>query len=170
MSDPKGTSFYHVVALVSFVGLLAGFIGGFIILFWESVHWLKFGVWPNLVVMDALRALDISHPAVKWVGVQKLIDSIIDDCPLSLGLMVLGVMLGWIWDTVRRELDLPLPARSPASAFASLPPRPVLRPAPCTGSRMAGSFTSRRRSATATCSAPCGNGSWPLLQQRASSS
>jgi len=27
----------------------------------ERVHWLKFDVWPNLVVMDALRALDISQ-------------------------------------------------------------------------------------------------------------
>ena len=97
--------FYLVVVIVSYIGAFAGLFGGFIILLWQSVRWLKVGVWHNLVVMDALRDLEISPPAVGWVGVQRLINPIVEHCPLSIAVFVLGAMLAWICDAAWRELN-----------------------------------------------------------------
>lgn len=54
----------------------------------QSYAWLRFGEWPKITPGTFLA----SEPTLSWVGVQKAVDWIYWDCPLSPALFCFGLL------------------------------------------------------------------------------
>jgi hypothetical protein len=68
----------------------------------QCYDWLKYGKWVPREFREALVEFDLPWPQVKWIGMQKIIDAVLEvvlAAPLSLGLMLSGLILfsGVLW-------------------------------------------------------------------------
>ena len=71
-------------ALSFFIGLpmALGILSAPLILFIQTLQWLKTSVWPPMPVSKAFAYFDISPPQTDWLGLQQVFDYLLDS-PLS---------------------------------------------------------------------------------------
>jgi hypothetical protein len=81
-------------------------LAGAAVLTMQALGWLKFGVWGPVSVADALYRFDIPYPVQNLIGLQKIIDWMLD-LPVSLVLMLLGVVIA-IMSEAYRETVAPI--------------------------------------------------------------
>lgn len=85
-----------MAAFLYLIGIISGG-GGIVIalgiLSWQSVIWLKEGLWPLLTVQDGFNYYQVDPPSSQWVGLEKIILGTLE-FPLSVGVFVVGVSLG----------------------------------------------------------------------------
>lgn len=62
---------------------------------WQSLRWLQSGVWPKLAWSDGLAMLGIDHPRAAWVGVDRMIDWVLD-LPLTILPIAAALLLAWL--------------------------------------------------------------------------
>lgn len=62
---------------------------------WQCYEWLRFGEWPSLTVLSVLAWSKIRAPHTEWIGVQKMIDWVLQ-WPASVPSFIFGAILtGW---------------------------------------------------------------------------
>ena len=72
------------------------------ILVWQAYVWLRYGHWQPIVIRDAFAYFDVGIPYIKWVGVQRMVDSVLE-WPLSVTTFVaaifltIGSMIAAVW-------------------------------------------------------------------------
>jgi len=76
----------------------APFLAAPAVIVWQVYTWLKTGEWTSLTGFSGLSLLDMPHPEVSWVGIQKIIDHILN-WPLSFLLFIIA--LAWAFSVVR---------------------------------------------------------------------
>lgn len=79
---------------VFFLGGIAGTIGGFIVIFYQSLMFLQNDVWNSYSLLTALNRGPSSLADVMTAS-PGLAD-ILDKCPLSAALIAFGLVLLWI--------------------------------------------------------------------------
>ena len=79
-------------AIASMLGA-GGFLLALAIVGWQTIQWLKVGAWSPLAVNDALVLLGIARPTFPWLGLQTLADSLVYECPLSLGIFAAALSI-----------------------------------------------------------------------------
>ena len=67
----KKVSFYILVWLA--LAAIAVFVSPFIIVGWQALHWLQYGIWEPWPVWRALVYFEWNPPDFQWVGVQIII-------------------------------------------------------------------------------------------------
>lgn len=72
------------------IAFFAALASPLFILAWQSLHWLKFGVWEPWSVWRAASYLGWRPPEVEWIGVQKVLWWLLE-LPLSLAIPLLAV-------------------------------------------------------------------------------
>jgi len=87
-------------------------LAGGLILGWQCLHWLKFGLWHEVNLEDALFYL-FGYPLflhTGWLGLDRIGQWLVDYLPLALWLFILlpiiwiavwRLILRWIFDLVR---------------------------------------------------------------------
>lgn len=75
--------------------LFALFAGCPVFLIYQTVQWLKLGVWPALTIRTWLEWADVEIPRLTWVGAQRLFDLGLG-VPLWLACPVLGGLLFYL--------------------------------------------------------------------------
>ena len=66
-----------------------------LIVAWQSIHWLEYGVWVPMTLHRSLQLVEIPNISFEWRGVQQIWD-VIDECPVSLYLFGVGLVLNFI--------------------------------------------------------------------------
>nr|WP_312296111.1 hypothetical protein [Brevundimonas diminuta] len=74
------------------IALFVAFASPFFILAWQSLHWLKFGVWEPWSVWRGVGYLGWSPPEMEWIGAKKVLWWLLD-LPLSLAIPLLAMAL-----------------------------------------------------------------------------
>jgi len=89
---------------LSFACGAAGFLTAAVILFFQIVQWLKLGAWIPATVWDAFVHFGWDYPFVTWLGVQKVIDFIMES---SLGItsIIIGVIAAFFLNKLAREAE-----------------------------------------------------------------
>jgi hypothetical protein len=96
VSSAKETAaFYRWLSGAAAFAAGVSILGGLVTLTLEAVRWLKFGFGPDWRFGLAWQAVGIGHPVVTWVGVQKIIDGLID-WPLWAGFLLMAVLFGLV--------------------------------------------------------------------------
>lgn len=70
-----------------------------VILGWQSLHWLRFGVWEPWPVWRAIQHVGWRFPETEWAGVQRILWWLLD-LPLALAIPLMGVALLWLAGTI----------------------------------------------------------------------
>jgi hypothetical protein len=105
--DYKATKFDTWVAYSMIVVGLCGAAFAIAVLAYQCILWLRDGAWSSFDLRFAWEAVNGPPPAFKWLGVQKIVDGLLD-LPLSLGFFVLGIAVavagGNALDVVEKSL------------------------------------------------------------------
>jgi hypothetical protein len=88
-------------------------------LVYQVLSWLKLGIWPGYSISQMLAELGFARPTATWVGVQQIIDVLLE-LHASLAMLAIGVVASivvfyvvlWLVQTLQR-LFSPLPPRRP---------------------------------------------------------
>lgn len=76
-------------------GILLMLIVTLCIIIYEAYVWLKMGVWPDIPLSTTLYYLNLSYPRVEWLGIQKIIDWLLNG-PISAWSFFVGLLLIFI--------------------------------------------------------------------------
>jgi hypothetical protein len=76
------------------------------LLVWQAYRWLKDGYWTAVPVSKALIYMGCPPPMVSWVGLQKIIDWLLN-IPTSLILFVLSIIVVAICALIEAILTMP---------------------------------------------------------------
>ena len=77
----------------------AVFLSPLVILGWQSLNWLRFGVWEPWPVWRAIQHFGWRFPETEWAGVQRILWWLLD-LPLALAIPLTGVALLWLAGTI----------------------------------------------------------------------
>ncbi|MBR1143682.1 hypothetical protein [Bradyrhizobium sp. AUGA SZCCT0431] len=86
---------------------------------YQVLSWLKLGVWPGYSIAQMLTEFGIPRPTAAWIGVQQIIDGLLE-LHASVAMLAAGVVVSggvfyvvlWLAQTLQR-LFSPLPPRRP---------------------------------------------------------
>jgi len=76
------------------------------LLVWQAYRWLKDGYWTEVPASTALTYMGCPLPMVSWIGLQKIIDWLLD-IPTSLILFVLSIIVVAICAMIEAVLTMP---------------------------------------------------------------
>lgn len=76
------------------------FAAGPVIFSLQCLSWFKGGVWHAFSVQTAWDVMDAPGPQVSWIGLQRIIDWVLQ-LPLSLALMCVGGFIVWLGEKAR---------------------------------------------------------------------
>ena len=89
------TSESHPIEELGFVLIGSGLLVAIGVLAYQGIQWLRLAVWTPLPLALAWDAASIPRPHVTWLGVQTILDWVLD-LPLSflsLGVVLIGFLL-----------------------------------------------------------------------------
>jgi hypothetical protein len=76
------------------------------LLVWQAYRWLKDGYWTEVPASTALTYMGCPLPMVSWIGLQKIIDWLLD-IPTSLILFGLSIIVVAICAMIEAGLTMP---------------------------------------------------------------
>lgn len=105
---------------LSFACGAAGFLTAAVILFFQAAQWLKLGVWIPVTVLDAFVRFGWDYPFVTWLGVQKMIDFIMESS-LGITCIIVGLIAAFFLNKLAKEAESE--AQSTHSSASNQKPR-----------------------------------------------
>jgi hypothetical protein len=91
------------VEKVFFLGGTASVIGGFAVILYQGIMFLKNGVWNSLSLMGAFG--NVSESLEQTIAANPSVADLMQKCPLSAVFIVLGLFLLWVASKLRTRYD-----------------------------------------------------------------